>query len=72
VPDSFGVFTELLDVVPPGRAGVSQFKLEAVSSKNEQVTMIKRMVPKIQSINSMRPGCSSHQRTRSRGLSVEV
>lgn len=71
-PDPVVVFAVLMDVVPPGKAGVNQFKLKAVSSKNEQVTVIKRMVPKSQSINSIRPGCSSHQRTRSMGLSVNL
>lgn len=70
--DPAGVFAVLLDVVPPGNAGVNQFKLKAVSNRNEQVTVIKRMVPKSQSINSIRPGCSSHQRTRSTGLSVNL
>src|SRR5258708_15074177 len=71
-PESAGAFTTLDDVIPPGRAGESQFKLEAVRSKREQVMVIKRMVPNSQSMNSIRPGCSSHQRTRSKGLSVKV
>src|SRR5262249_55797487 len=67
-----GAVVVMDDVDPPGEAGASQFKLKAVRSKNEQVIVIKRMAPNNQSINSMRPGCSSHQRTRSRGLSVDV
>ena len=72
VPEPVAAFIIMDDVVPPGKGGVSQFKLKAVRSKNEQVTVIKRMVPNSQSINSMRPGCSSHQRTRSTGLSANV
>ena len=43
-------------------------RLKAVTRRRAQVRQISRTVPPSQSINSMRPGCRSHQRSRSRML----
>src|SRR5579875_2266449 len=47
---------------------VSQPKLRLVANRSASDAAISRMVPANQTINSMRPGFSSHQRTLSRGL----
>src|SRR6266487_6922186 len=56
----------------PADPGVSNARLKAVTSKSAQVTQTSRTVPPSHKTNSIRPGCNSHQRTRSRRLNEIV
>src|SRR5579863_6405033 len=66
-----GVFAfALLDACPAacGWPGVIHEKLTAVANKRPKVTSNKRLVPTIQSVNSIWPGRNNHQRMPSSGF----
>src|SRR5579872_979867 len=60
------VFALFAAVVVAGR-GDAQNRLTVVASSSAAVTTISRIVPPIHNANSICPGRSSHQRTRSAG-----
>src|SRR5215469_6861904 len=62
---------KFVDEVPADPGGCNA-RLKAVTSKSKQVTQTSRTVPPSHKTNSIRPGCNSHQRTRSRRLNEIV